>query len=111
MDYGGLDLLMIDMPPGTGIEVISIPKLVLTTDGVLLVTIPSEVSQEVVLRATGLCRKTGTRVLGLVENMASFTCPECGRASQMLARSGVAILSHACRVSVLVNLYTRKSRR
>lgn len=104
VDYGGLDFLLIDMPPGTGIEVISVLKLVPAIDGVLLVTLPSEVAQEVVLRVIGLCRKAGARLLGLVENMSSFTCPECGCASQMLARGGAAILSHACGVPVLASI-------
>lgn len=76
--WGDLDLLLIDLPPGTGDEPLSVAQLLPEMDGVVIVTIPSEVSQIVVKKAVTFARKLGMPVIGIVENMSGFVCPECG---------------------------------
>jgi ATP-binding protein involved in chromosome partitioning len=76
--WGELDFLFIDLPPGTGDEPLSIMQLIPDMDGVIIVTIPSEVSQIVVKKAITFARQLGVPVIGIIENMSGFVCPECG---------------------------------
>jgi len=76
--WGELDFLFIDLPPGTGDEPLSIMQLIPEMDGVVIVTIPSEVSQIVVKKAVTFSRKLNMSIIGIVENMSGFVCPKCG---------------------------------
>jgi len=76
--WGDLDFLFIDLPPGTGDEPLSIMQLIPEMDGVVIVTIPSEVSQIVVKKAVTFSRKLNIPVIGIIENMSGFVCPKCG---------------------------------
>jgi ATP-binding protein involved in chromosome partitioning len=76
--WGELDLLLIDLPPGTGDEPLSVAQLLPELDGVVIVTIPSEVSQIVVKKAVTFARRLGMPIIGIIENMSGFVCPNCG---------------------------------
>jgi ATP-binding protein involved in chromosome partitioning len=76
--WGELDFLFIDLPPGTGDEPLSVMQLIPDMDGVIIVTIPSEVSQAVVKKAITFARQLGVPIIGVIENMSGFVCPECG---------------------------------
>jgi ATP-binding protein involved in chromosome partitioning len=76
--WGDLDILLIDLPPGTGDEPLSVAQLLPELDGVIMVTIPSEVSQVVVKRAVWFARRLGMPIIGVIENMSGFVCPNCG---------------------------------
>jgi ATP-binding protein involved in chromosome partitioning len=76
--WGELDILLIDLPPGTGDEPLSIAQLLPDIDGVIIVTIPSEVSQIVVKKAATFARRLGMPIIGIIENMSGFVCPNCG---------------------------------
>jgi ATP-binding protein involved in chromosome partitioning len=76
--WGDLDILFIDLPPGTGDEPLSVAQLLPEMDGVVIVTIPSEVSQIVVKKAVTFARRLGMPIIGIVENMSGFICPNCG---------------------------------
>jgi len=76
--WGELDLLLIDLPPGTGDEALSVMQLLPEMDGVVIVTIPSEVSQDVVKKAVVFARELNIPVIGVVENMSGLICPNCG---------------------------------
>jgi ATP-binding protein involved in chromosome partitioning len=76
--WGELDFLFVDLPPGTGDEPLSVMQLIPDMDGVVIVTIPSEVSQIVVKKAVTFARQLGIRVIGVIENMSGFVCPKCG---------------------------------
>ncbi|MEM3550981.1 MAG: Mrp/NBP35 family ATP-binding protein [Candidatus Bathyarchaeia archaeon] len=76
--WGELDFLFIDLPPGTGDEPLSVMQLIPDMDGVVIVTIPSEVSQLVVKKAVTFARQLGVSVIGIIENMSGFVCPKCG---------------------------------
>jgi len=76
--WGELDYLFIDLPPGTGDEPLSVMQLIPDMDGVVIVTIPSEVSQAVVKKAVTFAKQIGVPIIGIVENMSGFVCPDCG---------------------------------
>jgi len=76
--WGELEFLFIDLPPGTGDEPLSIMQLIPEMDGVVIVTIASEVSQIVVKKAVTFSRKLAIPVIGVIENMSGFVCPKCG---------------------------------
>lgn len=86
--WGDLDYLFIDLPPGTGDEALSVLQLLPEMDGVIIVTIPSEVSQDVVKKAVSFAMQLEAPVLGVIENMSGFTCPECGAEIQIFKSGG-----------------------
>jgi len=86
--WGDLEFLFIDLPPGTGDEPLSIMQLLPEMDGVVIVTIPSEVSQEVVKKAVTFSRKMNIPIIGIVENMSGFVCPECGAEYDIFGSGG-----------------------
>jgi ATP-binding protein involved in chromosome partitioning len=86
--WGPLEYLLVDLPPGTGDESLSILQLLPEMDGVVIVTIPSEVSQEVVKKAVTFARKMGVPIFGIVENMGSLVCPHCGETIHVFGEGG-----------------------
>ena len=78
VDWGELDYLIVDLPPGTGDVQLTLAQSV-STDGAVVVTTPQDVAFADVRRAIRMFRKTKVPVLGLVENMAYFTCPDNGK--------------------------------
>jgi len=76
--WGELEFLFIDLPPGTGDEPLSVMQLIPDMDGVIIVTIPSEVSQVVVKKAVTFAKQLNIQVIGIIENMRGFVCPKCG---------------------------------
>ncbi len=86
--WGELDFLFIDLPPGTGDEPLSVMQLLPDMDGVVIVTIPSEVSQNVVGKAITFSRQLNVPVIGIIENMSGFVCPECGAETHIFKTGG-----------------------
>ena len=86
--WGELDFLFIDVPPGTGDEPLSVMQLIPEMDGTVIVTIPSEVSEDVVKKAVSFSRQMNVPVIGIVENMSGFTCPKCGAEINILGVGG-----------------------
>jgi ATP-binding protein involved in chromosome partitioning len=86
--WGELDFLFIDAPPGTGDEPLSVMQLMPEMDGTIIVTIPSEVSEDVVKKAVTFSRQMGIPVIGIIENMSGFTCPKCGETINILGVGG-----------------------
>ena len=76
--WGELDVLFIDLPPGTGDEPLSIAQLLPNIDGVVIVTMPSDLSRAVVEKAITFSRRVGMTIIGIVENMSGYVCPTCG---------------------------------
>jgi len=86
--WGELDFLFIDVPPGTGDEPMSVMQLIPEMDGTVIVTIPSEVSEDVVKKAVVFSRQMNVPIIGIVENMSGFTCPKCGEEIDILGSGG-----------------------
>lgn len=99
--WGDLDFLLIDLPPGTGDEPLSVAQLLPEMDGVVIVTIPSEVSQIVVKKAVTFARKLGLPIIGIVENMSGFVCPECGAKIDIFMSGGGQKISEELSVPFL----------
>jgi ATP-binding protein involved in chromosome partitioning len=76
--WGELEFLFIDLPPGTGDEPLSVMQLIPELDGVVIVTLPSEVSQIVVKKAVTFAKQLNIPVIGIIENMSNLVCPKCG---------------------------------
>ncbi|KAI9034381.1 putative NBP35-nucleotide-binding protein [Hyaloraphidium curvatum] len=85
VEWSDLDYLLVDTPPGTSDEHLSIVQYLKDTgiDGAVLVTTPQEVSLQDVRKEISFCRKVGLRILGLVENMSGFVCPKCTKTSEI----------------------------
>jgi len=89
VDWGTLDFLLVDTPPGTSDEHLSLVQLMAGAglDGAVIVTTPQEISLQDVRKEINFCEKVGLRVLGVVENMSQFVCPKCHMASTILPTS------------------------
>jgi Mrp family chromosome partitioning ATPase len=85
VEWGDLDFLLVDTPPGTSDEHLSVNSLLKESgiDGAVVITTPQEISLLDVRKEIDFCRKAGIRVLGLVENMSGFVCPKCRHESQI----------------------------
>lgn len=86
VDWGSLDYLIIDTPPGTSDEHISVVQYLKQTnlpnvDGAVMVTTPQEVSLMDVRKQIDFCQRTGLKILGVIENMSKFVCPKCRKDS------------------------------
>lgn len=77
-DWGALDFLLIDSPPGTGDEPLSAVQLVPDMDGAVIVTTPQEVALLDSRKCANFAKQVNLKVLGIVENMSGLTCPHCG---------------------------------
>jgi ATP-binding protein involved in chromosome partitioning len=86
--WGELDILFIDLPPGTGDEPLSIAQLLPEIDGVVIVTMPSELSRAVVKKAITFAQRLGLPIIGVVENMSGFVCPNCGEKIDIFQSGG-----------------------
>ena len=88
VDWGELDFLIIDNPPGTGDEPLTVAQSIPDADGAIIVTLPDELSLLDCRKAINFARALNLRVLGVVENMSGFVCPHCGKESFIFGRGG-----------------------
>ena len=88
VEWGELDYLIIDSPPGTGDEPLSIIQLLENADGAVVVTTPQEVALSDVRRSITFCRSLDLPVLGMLENMSGFVCPKCGERTDIFKSGG-----------------------
>ena len=89
VDWGRLDVLVIDLPPGTGdIQLTLCQRTQLT--GAIVVSTPQDVALLDARKALDMFRKLGTPVLGLIENMSTYICPNCGHEAHLFGHGGVA---------------------
>ncbi|MGB9005442.1 MAG: Mrp/NBP35 family ATP-binding protein [Candidatus Aminicenantales bacterium] len=87
VEWGDLDWLIIDSPPGTGDEPLSVAQLIPAT-GAIVVTTPQEVSILDSRKAVIFAMKLNLKILGIVENMSGLTCPHCGRRIDLFKTGG-----------------------
>lgn len=86
--WGDLDYLIIDSPPGTGDEPLSVAQLLEDADGALVVTTPQDVALIDVRKAITFCRQVKLPILGVIENMSGFICPHCGKTADIFKAGG-----------------------
>jgi ATP-binding protein involved in chromosome partitioning len=89
VDWGELDYLLIDLPPGTGDVQLSLTQTVPLT-GAVVVSTPQDVALQDARKAIQMFRQVDVAVLGIVENMSYFECPKCGEISHVFSRGGGA---------------------
>jgi len=87
VDWGELDWLIIDSPPGTGDEPLSVAQLIPAT-GAIIVTTPQEVSLMDSRKAIAFARKLNLKILGIIENMSGMVCPYCGKKIDVFKEGG-----------------------
>jgi ATP-binding protein involved in chromosome partitioning len=86
--WGPLDYLVVDSPPGTGDEPMSIAQLVGSPAGAIIVTTPQEVAITDVRRCVAFCNEVSVPIVGILENMSGFVCPKCGERIDLFKRGG-----------------------
>ncbi|ACB38999.1 Mrp/NBP35 family ATP-binding protein [Pyrobaculum neutrophilum] len=102
VDWGSLDLLVVDLPPGTGDAPLTIAQsLQGGLDGSIVVTIPTEISRRIVLKSVDFSRKLNIRVAGVVENMCCFKCPDNGKIYYIFGRDAGRRVAEAAGVPFL----------
>jgi Mrp family chromosome partitioning ATPase len=99
--WGSLDCLVVDCPPGTGDEPLSVVQLVGTPAAALIVTTPQEVSIADVRRCVTFCSAVSLPVLGILENMSGLACPHCGAQIDLFKRGGGEALAREMGVPFL----------
>lgn len=101
--WGDLDILLVDMPPGTGdIQLTMAQKISLS--GAIIVTTPESMALADARRGAEMFRKVNIPVLGVIENMAIYQCSNCGHEQALFGHAGVQVLSDAIDVPVLGQL-------
>ncbi|MDD2626364.1 MAG: Mrp/NBP35 family ATP-binding protein [Candidatus Methanomethylophilus sp.] len=88
VNWGELDFLVIDMPPGTGDEALSIAQLIPKADGAVIVTTPQDVSLLDSRKSVTFAAEVHIPVIGLIENMSGFVCPKCGEVTDIFKSGG-----------------------
>ena len=88
VNWGPLDYLIIDMPPGTGDEALSIIQLIPKADGTVIVTTPQEVSLLDARKTVTFSSIANIPIIGIVENMSGFVCPHCGAVTNIFKSGG-----------------------
>jgi ATP-binding protein involved in chromosome partitioning len=86
--WGELDYLVVDCPPGTGDEPLSVVQLLGNIDGAIVVTTPQQLAVIDVRKCITFCRQLKLRVLGVLENMSGFVCPHCNRRTDIFKADG-----------------------
>jgi predicted Fe-Mo cluster-binding NifX family protein len=89
--WGELDFLIVDSPPGTGDEPLSIAQLLKESGGgiqAVIVTTPQELALSDVRKSISFCQQLSIDIIGVVENMSGFVCPHCGKSSEIFKTGG-----------------------
>jgi ATP-binding protein involved in chromosome partitioning len=87
VDWGELDILVVDMPPGTGDAQLTMAQQV-PLSGAVIVSTPQDIALIDARKGLNMFRKVDVPVLGIIENMSHFTCPNCGHESHIFSRGG-----------------------
>lgn len=93
VDWGDLDFLIVDAPPGTGDEPLSICQMAPPRSQAVIVTTPQKVALKDVKKSIRFCKNLGMPVFGVVENMSGFVCPNCGAYHPLFSEGGGEMLA------------------
>ncbi len=86
--WGDLDYLIVDSPPGTGDEPLTVCQTLVGADGAVIVTTPQKVAAVDVRKSINFCHQLSLPVLGVIENMSGFACPKCGEITAVFQSGG-----------------------
>jgi Mrp family chromosome partitioning ATPase len=103
VDWNDLDFLIIDSPPGTGDEPLTVAQ-VISDAKALIVTTPQEISLADVRKSINFCRRVGIEILGLVENMSGLQCPFCGKLIDIFKQDGGRMTAEKENLKLLATL-------
>lgn len=101
VNWGELDYLIVDSPPGTGDEPLSVCQLIENPDGAIIVTTPQEIALNDVRKSIKFCAKLRCPVLGVIENMSGFSCPHCNKTINIFKTGGGKIMAEQMNVNFL----------
>ncbi|TKC41767.1 hypothetical protein EI555_000428 [Monodon monoceros] len=105
VDWGEVDYLIVDTPPGTSDEHLSAVQYLAAAhiDGAVIITTPQEVSLQDVRKEISFCHKVKLPVIGVVENMSGFICPKCQKETQIFppTTGGAEVMCHDLKVPLL----------
>lgn len=104
VNWGELDYLLVDLPPGTGDEALTIAQLIKNLDGAIVVTTPSDLARIVVKKAVTFCKQLNVPILGIVNNMCCFVCPKCGSKYYIFGKGGATKLVEEMGIEMLANI-------
>ena len=104
VDWGPRDVLVVDCPPGTGDEPLSVLQIFGQKALGLIVTSPQDVAVDDVRRSITFCRQLGNPILGIVENLSGFVCPDCGATHHIFSTGGGERLAEEAGVPFLGRL-------
>ncbi len=105
--WGKLDYLIIDAPPGTGDEPLTVAQTIPGANAII-VTTPQELALLDVSKSISFCNQVGMPVLGIVENMSTYFCPHCGKESHIFGEGGGAKIAHKTDIPLLANIPIEK---
>jgi len=88
VNWGSLDYLVVDLPPGTGDEALTIAQLAPNVKGAIIVTTPQDVAVMDAIKAAKFIEKLELPVIGVIENMSGMICPHCGDSIDLFSRGG-----------------------
>ncbi len=103
VNWGELDVLFIDMPPGTGDVALTVMQS-LPVNGVIMVTTPQPMVSMIVAKAVNMCKQLKTEIIGVVENMSFIECPDCGKVIEMYKNNDTIKLIKEYGLSLLCKL-------
>jgi ATP-binding protein involved in chromosome partitioning len=101
VEWGELDYLVVDSPPGTGDEPLSVAQLIPKAQGAVIVTTPQALAVQDVRRCIMFCRQIEIPVLGVIENMSGLVCPRCGERVAVFGSGGGEAMAKDMRVPFL----------
>ncbi|MFW9930501.1 MAG: Mrp/NBP35 family ATP-binding protein [Candidatus Thorarchaeota archaeon] len=101
VEWETLDYLIVDLPPGTGDEPLSIMQLINDLDGIIMVTVPTDISQHVVRKAINMVKQFNIPIIGIIENMSGFFCPKCHEIYNILGAGGGESLAEEYKIPFL----------
>jgi MinD superfamily P-loop ATPase len=93
VDWGFLDCLVVDAPPGTGDEALALVELLGSNTGAVIVSTPQRVAVNDVRKALRFCTTLDLPVLGVIENMSGFVCPHCGETTDVFLSGGAEAMA------------------
>lgn len=99
--WGDLDYLIVDCPPGTGDEPLSVIQLLEGTTSAIIVTTPQDVALTDVRKSVTFCRQLKLSVIGVIENMSGFICPHCGEGVDIFKSGGGRLMADEMNVPFL----------
>ena len=101
VNWGSLDYLVVDLPPGTGDEALTIAQLAPNVHGAVIVTTPQDVATLDAMKSAKFIEKLGLPVIGIVENMSGMLCPHCGVEIELFGKGGGKKLADELKVPFL----------